>query len=145
MYSVSERNSVKTATIAEIDESGAVSVRTVPIEPLRRIRQIQGNFSEVTEKAFYASIPTGDYIKIVLTDETDVPDAHAKLRTIYPNLLCIEYDNARTRRNQIIGAAEASSEKSPVQLFEKQNNQPMSDRQRKIVAELIEELKEETV
>ena len=33
MYSVSERNSVKTATIAEIDESGAVSVRTVPIEP----------------------------------------------------------------------------------------------------------------
>ena len=149
MYSVSERNSVKTATIAEIDESGAVSVRAVPIEPLRRIRQIQGNFSEVTEKAFYASIPTGDYIKIVLTDETDVPDAHAKLRTIYPNLLCIEYDNARTRRNQIIGAAEASSEKSPVQLFEelfeKQNNQPMSDRQRKIVAELIEELKEETV
>ena len=66
-----------------------------------------------------------------------------------PIFFCIEYDNARTRRNQIIGAAEASNEKSPVQLFEelfeKQNNQPMSDRQRKIVAELIEELKEETV
>ena len=40
-----------------------------------------------------------DYLMVTLTDEEDVPDGMAKLRTIYPNLMRLEYDNKRTRSN----------------------------------------------
>ena len=39
-----------------------------------------------------------DYLHITLTDEQDVPDALARLRVIYPNLMRLDYDNLRTRK-----------------------------------------------
>ena len=38
-----------------------------------------------------------DYLHVILTDEEDVPEAMGKLRTIYPNLLKLSYDNLRTQ------------------------------------------------
>ena len=47
-----------------------------------------------------------DYLYITLTDEQDVPDALARLRVIYPNLMQLDYDNQRTRQQQEICAPE---------------------------------------
>lgn len=47
---------------------------------------------------------------VTLTDEEDVPDGMAKLRTIYPNLMRLEYDNKRTRSNAEVTAAERIEE-----------------------------------
>jgi hypothetical protein len=55
------------------------------------------------------------YVK--LTDENDVPDAAQKLRGIYPNLMMLDYDNERTRNQQIAVGVEAVEKKSPMQLF----------------------------
>ena len=69
-----------------------------------------------------------------------------RLRVIYPNLMKLTYDNTRTRANQVIGGAEDVKSKSPLQLFEElyeqQNNQPMSDEQRAFARELIESIRE---
>lgn len=43
-----------------------------------------------------------DYLHITLTDEEDIPDAVRKLQVIYPNLMKLDYDNARTRGNQVL-------------------------------------------
>ena len=37
-----------------------------------------------------------------VTDEEDIVDGMQKLRTVYPNLMRLEYDNRRTRENQEI-------------------------------------------
>ena len=70
---------------------------------------------------------------MTLTDEEDVPDGMAKLRTIYPNLMRLEYDNKRTRSAADIGTAERVEEKSELELFrefyELQNNQSMTAQQ----------------
>ena len=69
-----------------------------------------------------------------------------KLRLIYPNLIKLTYDNTRTRVNQIVEGPE-NVRKSPLELFcelyETQNNQPMSDEQRLFAQNLIESIREE--
>ena len=79
--------------------------------------------------------------------EEDVPEAMARLRTIYPNLLHLSYDNTRTREDQIIDRAEEVRRRSPLELFgelyELQNNQPMSEIQNAYALELIRSIWEE--
>ena len=113
------------------------------------MRKIRGTYLEVTAKSFYQNTNTEDYIQITLTDEQDIPDGWQKLRIIYPNLMRLEYDNSRTRQNQVIERAEEMEQKSELKLFtefyELQNNQKMSEEQTAFVAHLIEECIESNV
>ena len=100
---------------------------------------------ELMSKDFYEGTETEDYLQITLTDEEDVPDGMAKLRTIYPNLMRLEYDNKRTRSAADIGTAERVEEKSELELFrefyELQNNQSMTAQQEALVEELLRGMK----
>jgi exonuclease SbcD len=112
--------------------------------PRHDLRQIRGTFTQLQ-----AGSASDDYLHIILTDEEDVPEAVGKLRLIYPNLMKLSYDNTRTRVNQIIEGAENVQRKSPLALFDElyelQNNQPMSDEQREFARELIESIWEGSV
>lgn len=146
-YSFSEENHHKSVTVVELDEKGAVNVTLHPLTPLREVRTITGTFAELTDSANYIGTPVKDYIRAVLTDEDDIPEAMSKLQLIYPNIMALQYDNTRTKTNQLIESAEKVEEKKPIQLFEelyeKQNNQPMSDVQRNFVLELLADLGED--
>ena len=145
-YSFSEAGHYKSVTVAELGVKGDLTLRTVPLTPRRDLREIRGTFAALTDKAYYAAQTTGDYLHITLTDEEDVPEAMGRLRVIYPNLMKLTYDNTRTRTNQIVGSAEDVKRKSPLELFEElyetQNNQPMSAEQRAFALELIESVQE---
>ena len=69
----------------------------------------------------------------------------AKLRTVYPNLMQLVYDNSRTRQSRQVEVTERVEQKSEMELFEEfyeiQNNQPMSEDQQNFVKSLLEELK----
>ena len=108
------------------------------------MREIRGSYDEVTAKSFYENTAVEDYLHITLTDEEDVPEAMARLRVIYPNLMKLTYDNARTRSNAVIDGAVDVQKKSPLQLFgelyEQQNNQPMTELQKDFMQELIESI-----
>jgi len=86
---------------------------------------------------------------VILTDEEDIPEAIGKLRVVYPNIMKLTYDNTRTRTNQLIDGAENVEQKSPLQLFaelyEQQNNQPMSEEQSSFTQGLIESIWEDKV
>ncbi|MBQ1270234.1 MAG: exonuclease SbcCD subunit D [Clostridia bacterium] len=143
-YSFSEMDHVKSVTVVELREKGDVEIRTVPLMPMRDLREIRGRFDELTAKDFCSGIKNDDYFHIILTDEEDIPNALGRLRVIYPNLMKLDYDNKRTRHNNKIDSAEAVETKSPIELFgelyEKQNNQPMSDEQTEYILRLIEDI-----
>ena len=84
---------------------------------------------------------------ITLTDEEDIPDAIGKLRVIYPNLMKLDYDNKRTRSNNVISKENHIESKSPIELLEEfyqiQNNQPLSPQQFDFAIKLMEEIWEE--
>ena len=145
-YSFSEEAHHKSVSVVKLGKKGELEVDLRPLIPRRDLRSIRGTFEEVTDKAFYHGTATGDYLQVILTDEEDVPEALGKLRAIYPNLMKLRYDNTRTRTNRVIEGAEHVQRKSELELFEElylqQNNQPMSDRQRGYMLELIESIKE---
>ena len=146
-YSFSEVKHKKSVTVVELREKGQIKLYTRPIIPLHEMREIRGNYAEVTCKANYENTDTKDYVHITLTDEEDVFDAVGKLRVIYPNLMKLDYDNARTKQNQNISASESENEKDPLtladELFVLQNNKPMSDKQREYMQDLICKIWEE--
>ena len=145
-YSLSETAHHKSVTVVNLGAKGDLELQLRPLTPRHDLRQIRGTFTELTDKSFYQKTATDDYIYAVLTDEEDVPEAIGKLRVIYPNLMHLRYDNTRTRVNQVIGSAADVQRKSPLMLFEelyeKQNNQPMSQVQRTFAQELIEAIQE---
>ncbi len=140
-YSFSEAKDEKSVTVVEMGMKGDVSVRAVPLEPLREMREVRGTYMELTDRRLYEGTNVEDYLRVTLTDEEDVPDAIARLRTIYPNIMRLDYDNRRTRMNAELLGAEAVESKSPLELFDefyqRQNNAPMSDEQRAFVEGLI--------
>ena len=146
-YSFSEAGHKKSVTVVELKEKGSFLLHTVPLTPMQDLREIRGTYEEVTAKSFYENTAVEDYLHITLTDEEDVPEAVARLRVIYPNLMKLSYDNKRTRSNSIIDGALDVQKKSPLQLFgelyEQQNNQPMSDIQQAFMKDLIEHIWED--
>jgi len=149
-YSFSEIKHKKSVTVLELGAKGApLSIRTVPLTPIHDTSELRGTFAQLTDPVYFTANPAReDYLRIVLTDEEDVPDAVGRLRQIYPNLMQLNYDNARTGENQaVLGAIEAE-QKSAYELFaeffETQNNAPMSDEQSAYIKNLIERIEEET-
>lgn len=143
-YSFSEVNHKKSVTLIELTEKEKIHIQTVELIPKRDLRQIKGSYHEITAKEYYKDTNTDDYMYVTLTDEEDIPDVIGKLRSIYPNIMKLDYDNKRTRNSNIIYGAEQVEKKTPLELFEefyeKQNNQLMSEEQRKFSLELMEKI-----
>ena len=141
-YSFSEKDHAKSVTVVELGSKGDVRISERLLTPLHDLREIRGTYEEVTDRKNYEGTAVDDYLKIVLTDENDIPEAIGKLRVIYKNLMKLEYDNARTRNREMMTDAEDVENKSPLELFaefyEKQNSTPMTDEQRELVLECIE-------
>lgn len=152
-YSFSEARHHKSVTVVEIGEKKAdgvvdVCIGTRELKPLHDMREIRGSYEELTLRANYEGTATDDYIHATLTDEIEVPDAARHLQVIYPNLMKLDYDNARTRGqgNERL-ELEQLEEKSPLdlfsELFEKQNHKDMTEEQARYVQAQMEKIWEE--
>jgi len=143
-YSFSEEHHLKSVTVVQLGEKGDLKLRLRPLVPRHDLRSIRGTFAELTDKSFFEGTAADDYLHVILTDEEDIPEAIGRLRVIYPNILKLSYDNTRTRTSQIIGRAEDVQRKTPLELFDElyelQNNQPMSGEQRSFTQNLIESI-----
>ena len=146
-YSFSEVSHEKSVTVVDMDKDGDLAVRTVPLRPLHDMREIEGTYEELTYRPAYEGTNTDDYLHITLTDEEDVPDAIGKLRLIYPNLMCLDYNNSRTRAAGMLSDIADVERRSPLDLFgefyEQQNGRPMSDEQEAFAREIMEKIWEE--
>ena len=150
-YSFSEAKDTKSVTVVELTSPAQPPVvRTVTLQPLRDMREVKGNHANLMQKSFYENTTyQTDYMHITLTDEQDIPDAVAKLRTVYHNLMKLDYDNTRTRTVSEVEAVSEIESRTPLQLFaefyQQQNGQPMSEQQQSFMQSLIETVWEETV
>lgn len=146
-YSFSEAKHIKSVTILDFNDKGNIEYSKIPLTPFRDMREIRGTYYELTLKSNYESTNTEDYLHITLTDEEDIPDAIGKLRSIYPNIMKLDYDNLRTRGSGTVDAIENIESKSPFELFadlfKQQNNQDMSEEQEEIMRNLIDKIWEE--
>ncbi len=143
-YSFFEAQQSKSIPIVELGPKGNVSIRTIPLTPKHDLRTLRGSYEELTNKKNYKDTTTDDYLAITLTDEQEILEVMSKLRTIYPNLMQVTYDNQKTRnRNNLI--INTSEKKTPLQLvsefFQQQNGgKALTDEQTSLIKELIEQI-----
>lgn len=145
-YHIGEADTQKTLTIVEILEK-SIETEEIRIMPLRRICKIRGTYEELASGKFYRDLDLNDYYTVTLTDEEDVPNAMARLKSIYPGIMQIGYDNIRTSADQKVDASKASAERSPEELLNEfyftQNNKELGEEQRTFIRELAERIWEE--
>lgn len=109
--SVSEAGQAKGVLMVELGKKGEVSVKTLPLKPLREVRVITGTLEEVLAQA------SGDYVTAVLTDKVDLDtiDMQDRLRHAFPNLLEIRRETLRRADYTMQG--EAVEQLAPMDLL----------------------------
>ena len=143
-YSFSEASQHKSVTFVELDEKGSVTIAAEPLVPRHDLRELRGSYMELTDRRNYEGTAVDDYLHITLTDEQDIPEALARLRVIYPNLMRLDYDNRRTQTRQELDAPAKAEQKTPLEHFadfyQLQNNQPLTHEQAAFCQQLIESI-----
>jgi len=144
-YSFSEWLHEKTVTIVELGKKGELTVSTHPIAPIHDMREIKGDLDVLMSDEAVTLADAGDYIRAILTDEDEIIDAVGKLRSVYPNLMGLNFENSKTAID--VGAISADIETvenlSPYDLFCEfflgVQGSAMSPEQDALVRELLEE------
>ena len=145
-YSFSEANQQKSVVLIDIKEKGSLDIRLIPLVPCREMRELRGSYEELTSRKNYENTDTDAYIHVTLTDDGDIHDAVGRLRTIYPNIMLLDYDNRRTRSAEEAGWDSSGEEKSEIdffaELFDLQNGRAMDEEERRMIAGVFEQIKE---
>ena len=139
-YSFSEIHNLNGYTRVVLKEKGSLEITHVPLVPLRQLREIRGTFEELMHPA--DDYNREDYCHVILTDEEDIIDGAVKLRSVYPHMLKMDYDNTRTRSTAVYQNIERIEEKTPLELFddfyEMQNGRRMSEEQKDFFEKITE-------
>ena len=145
-YSFSEIKHKKSVCLVEMKEKGNIEIVLKELIPIHDMRKIEGTYNELTLKTNYENTHVDDYLRVVLRDEEDVIDALQRLRTIYPNIMKLEYQNARTRSLRNIEDLQTQTRKSEIELFsqfyEEQTGVQINEEQRKISEKVFKQCKE---
>lgn len=144
-YSFSEVNDIKSAVEVELGAPGTMPRCTlIPLKPLHDLRRIKGPLERLIDPEVSASADANDYLHVILTDENPALDAMARLRAVYPQIMGVEYDNARTQAAglEVDGEIPTSEAISPLELFEHfyemQNGAQLSEEQCTLVIQEFE-------
>lgn len=131
-YSFSEARYPKSVPLVTIHTDGEPEIELLPLHPPHEMREIRGKLEDVISDCVVHAGNPEDYIRVILTDEEELYDPHRILKKVYPNLMRLDFDNARTRAadTENFPKRETVHKKSCVQLlaqlFIEQNGKEMS-------------------
>ncbi|SDB34686.1 exonuclease SbcCD subunit D [Belnapia rosea] len=113
-YSVEEADHAKSVTLVELGPQGALRIEEIPLTPRRGLRVLTGRFATLRETEGPAR---EDYVALVLTDPTPVPEAQRRLAEIFPRIVGLRYAAERTGTGSLGGASAAERVARPLDLF----------------------------
>jgi len=147
-YSFSEWRHEKSVSLVELNEKGNLGITPLPLTPIRNMREIKGKIDKLMSSEISSLADKEDYLRVILTDEEEIIDPMGKLRSVYPNVMSLDFENSRTGIDiyAIAGANIATAEKieslSPYDLFNdfflETQGSTMNAEQVEIVRELLE-------
>lgn len=144
-YSFSEALQKKSAVLIDMKEKGNLEYKLIPLHPRHDLRKIKGPISALLDPEVYQKADVQDYIHATLTDEDELYDAIGRLRSVYPNIMHLEFENSRTASQaDSLPSPDSLAQKNPLELFEEfyqaQNNIAPKDSQKKLLEELFHQL-----
>ncbi|MCR5792119.1 MAG: exonuclease SbcCD subunit D [Lachnospiraceae bacterium] len=90
-YSFSEALHEKSVTIIEMKEKGDIDISERKLTPLHDLRHIKGMLSQVVSPEIVAE-GAEDYLMVTLTDKEEIFSPLERLRSVYPNLMTIQWE-----------------------------------------------------
>jgi exonuclease SbcD len=118
-YSFSEVNQKKSVTMIEIGSDGELAVTQKQLSPKRNMRKIRGELQQLLAPDSYDDTTVEDYLQVTLTDEGELIDPMHKLRTVYPNVMELRYENRNRKEGESRTSAGTGYKlKSKLELFE---------------------------
>ncbi|MEG1196514.1 MAG: exonuclease SbcCD subunit D [Clostridia bacterium] len=148
-YSFSEWTQKKSVTLVEMKEKGNLTITALPLRPLHDMRELKGTLAQLLSGEAMSQSGKEDYLHVILTDEEEVIDPMGKLRSFYPNVMALDFENSRTSYDgacTMLGAEQAA-QLSPYELFSQffleMSGAVLSEEQSQLVRELLEQEGEE--
>ena len=145
-YSASEAAYPKSAALVELGRIGQPpAIELAPIPPLHDMRCVTGPLEELLAPEVAGSADTQDYLYVTLTDENPRIDTLARLRSVYPNVMALEYvRTAAPRIDESVASAKPEEQKLPdafqmfEEFFERQTGSPLTRQQEKLARETLD-------
>ena len=113
----------------------------IPLHFLRDVRRVKGTLEQILSGAQ----PSEDYLHVVLTDETPLIAAAARVRAVYPNLVKLEF-SARHGQTDASDRAQEMLHKTPLELFgdfyRQVHGSDLSDEETEVMKQVFEEVRE---
>lgn len=144
-YSFSEWRQSKSILLVELRQKGEFLYTKLPLTPIHDMREIKGEINTLMSDEISSLADKEDYLRVVLTDEDEIIDPMGKLKTVYPNVMSLDFENSRTNIDISAAAGDACKVEnlSPYALFSEFfleiQGSAMSAAQAEIVRELLEE------
>jgi len=143
-YSFSECHHKKSVTLVELEEKGSMEITRLPLKVRRDMRKIKGPIAELMSDSIVAQGAPEDYLHITLTDEDEIFDAIGKIRSVYPNVMLLSFENARTEAISDFSEISTNDSIAPSELFGSfflaQNGAEMSPEQAAAANALLEQI-----
>ena len=117
-YSFSEWRQEKSVTLITLEEKGRLTLTPLLLTPIHDMREIRGELDSLMGDGMFEG--SQDYLRIILTDEEEIVDPMGKLRSVYPNIMSLAFENSRTTIDRSTVAAHATTTAetlSPYDLF----------------------------
>ena len=142
-YSFSEEQHKKTVTLVDIDASGEVQVRLLPLRIPHSMYTLRGSLSELLDNVRPELRQA--YLQIILTDENELVEPKRQLDKCYDNIMLFSIQNRLTMIQNIQLDNAKRKHKAPLDMFEdfyrSCTQEDMSEVEREFMAASIEQLK----
>jgi len=135
-FGFDEEGQEKSLTLVDLKEDGSVEATSIPLTPRRLVRTLRGKLDELTS----ASEGSGDFIRVVLTDETPQIEPMKRIRILYPNAVQLTYEhNERDIEQKLTESRKAIDDPATLvaDFIEFVSGEPPSDVDTQLVATLI--------
>ncbi len=133
-YSFSEIRQKKGVTVVDLKEKGEITIDFIPLETKRKYREIKGPLEELIDAAKMEG-GSEDYIRCILTNKEALLDPIGQLRSVYPNLMTLEFEQREhdTEQEVTVDAENIKPEELFSLFFEKQNDKELNETQQKLL------------
>ena len=139
-YSFSEIRQKKGITVVELKQKGDVTIEVIPLETKRKYREIKGPLQALLDAA--QGEKSEDYIRCILTDQEALLDPIGQLRTVYPNLMTLEFaqKNGREEQEIIVDTEDIRPNELFALFYEKQNERELDETQKELLDHIWKEV-----
>jgi exonuclease SbcD len=143
-YSFSEVNIQKSICLIDTE---TMNISKIILKPIHDMLKFESSINDILEGKTLLDYPSDNYYQIILNDDEEIIDAISKVRSVYPNIMQLNFKKRMNITNEKFDINENDiSNHTPLQLFtdffQFQNHSDLNDTQLELITNIIKEVED---